>query len=156
MRRLLVPLIVGCLLVTAAPAQARYGRSPVNTWVRYGDQVVRHANGTLRFWAASGSTHRVVWSVRNLGRHIYPTLHSVAFSGCEDGKGFHFRYTTPGGTDVTWAVTHRGYRQAGVDPGERAWLNIWITSTRSDRSYACKLTGDGNGIRDHVWLNPHS
>jgi len=156
MRRLFVPLIVGCLLVTAAPAYARYGRSPVNTWVRNGDQVVRRANGTLRFWAASGSTHRVIWSVQNLGRNISPTLHSVRFSGCEGAKGFDVRYTTPNGTDVTWKVTHRGYKQSGVDPMQRAWLTIWITATRPDRSYACRLTGDGNGIRDHVWLNPHS
>ena len=80
----------------------------------------------------------------------------MIFFGCGDGKGFRFRYTTPDGADVTWAVNHRGYRRSGVDPGERAWLNIWITSTRSNRSYTCRLTGDGNGIRDRVWLNPHS
>lgn len=154
-RRLLVPLVVGCLFLTATPAHARYGRSPVDTWVRHGDDVVRRADGTLNIWPPSGSTRRVIWSIRNLGRHIDPTLHSVTFSGCDDGNGFHFRYTTRDGADVTWAVNHRGYRQGGVDAGERAWLNISFTSTRSDRSYSCRLTGDGNGIRDHVWLHAH-
>jgi hypothetical protein len=155
-RRLLVLLFVGCVLVGASPAQARYGRTNVDTWVRYGDRVIgRHVDGPLKLWAPPGSTRRVIWSVENLG-DATPTLRSVTFLGCDDAKGFDFRFLTPAGTDVSWAVTHDGYRMAGIGPHERGWLTIRITSTERGRAYACELTGDGNGNTDLVKVWAHS
>jgi hypothetical protein len=45
---------------------------------------------------------------------------------------------------------------SGVDPHERGWLNMRITSTRSNRAYTCELTGDGNGSPDTVKVWVHS
>ena len=155
-KRLLMLSFVGCVLLGAAPAQARYGRTTVDTWVRYEDRVIgKHLDGPLRVSVPAGSTRGVTWSIENMGDAI-PTLHSVTFLGCDDAKGFGIRYLTPDGQDVTWAVTHDGYLMAGVGPHERGWLKIRITSTESERGYACELTGDGNGFTDQVKIWVHS
>ena len=147
MRRLLVPLVVGCALgFTVVPAQARYGYTRADTWVRYHHRIAGRDGhtGTLRVWApVAGSTRRVIWSVRNPGTAI-PKMHRVTFSGCDGGNGFRFRYLTPGGKDVTWRVTHDGY-VAAAEPFHRAWLNVRVRSTVSGRSYTCVLSGLGNG-----------
>jgi hypothetical protein len=158
-RWFLVTVLIGCLLgLGIAPAQARYGRTPVDTWARYGDHIVGRHRGpvTLGVWAPAGKTRRVIWSIKNLGGNIIPKLDWVIFRGCDDANGFRFRYVTPGGKDVTWAVTHDGYVAKHVTAGEKGWLNVWITSTASDRSVTCKLIGDGNGTTDTVNVWAHS
>ena len=157
-RWFLITALIGCLLgLGMVPARARYGRTPVDTWARYGDHIVGHNRngGTLGVWAPAGKTRRVIWSVENLGGPS-PKLHSVTFRGCDGANGFRFRYITSGGADVTGAVTHDGYVANGVNADERAWLNVWITSTASDRSSTCTLTGDGNGQTDIVKVWVHS
>jgi hypothetical protein len=161
LRRCLVPIVLlAAVSALALPAQARYGRTPVDTWARYGDHIVGRHRGAggqaLHVRAPAGKTRRVIWSVKNLGGDIIPKLHSVTFRGCDDANGFRFRYVTPGGKDVTWAVTHDGYTAQDVDAGEKGWLNVWITSTASDRSVTCKLVGDGNGTTDTVNVWAHS
>jgi hypothetical protein len=155
---LFVPIVLlAAVSALALPAHARYGRTPVDTWARYGDHIVgrNHYGRTLGVWAPAGKTRRVIWSIKNLGGAI-PKLHSVTFRGCDDANGFRFRYVTPGGKDVTWAVTHDGYVATDVNANEKSWVNVWITSTSSNRSVTCELVGDGNGDTDTVKVWAHS
>jgi hypothetical protein len=158
MRRFFALALVSCLfLLGAAPqAQARWGHTPVDTWARYGDRIVGHngGSGPLKVWAPTGSARRVIWSVANLGG-VTPRVDSVTFHGCADAHGFRFRYSTPDGTDVTYAATHGGYA-AKASPHERAWVNVGITSTKAARSVTCELSGVANGLPDTVKIWAHS
>ena len=156
-RTLAAALLLATLSMTALPAYARWGYTPVDTWVRSGDRVVGREDGTgpLVVWAPVGASRRVIWSIENLGGGI-PKLHDVTFHGCDEPKGFRFRYVTPAGTDVTWSVTHEGYVAQGVDAGEKAWLNVWISSSAADRSGTCALEGEGMVGTDIVTVSVRS
>ena len=159
-RRILVPVLGVCFLILgsqAGPAYARYGRTPVDTWARYGDRLVDRNGipGPLVVPVAAGKTRHVIWSVRNLGG-AYPRLHQVIFDGCADGNGFRFRYLTPAGSDVTRAVVNGGYHMRGVNAHERAWLTVRVPATASSRTRSCALTGDGNGATDSVTVRARS
>lgn len=146
-RRGLVSIVLlAAVIAIAVPAHARYGYTRADTWVRYHHRIAGREGdrGILRVWAPVwGSTRRVIWSVENQGTN-YPKIHSVTFNGCVDDNGFRFHYFTPNGKDVSWRVTHDGY-DAAAEPHHKAWLNIRIRSTVSDRSYTCVVSGLGNG-----------
>ena len=152
-RRTLVPALVGALALIAVPAQARYGMAPVDTWARSGDRVIGHHSGAGRLdvRATVGSTHRVLWSVQNLGGGE-PKLHHVTFTGCASDNGFDLHYISPSGKDVTGAVTHAGYVADHVDALERAWLIVRVASTARGRTLVCDLEGDGMHADDVVHL----
>jgi hypothetical protein len=99
--------------------------------------------------------HHVVWVIQNLARHK-PALKHVTFHGCEDARGFRFRYVAPSGKDVSGPVTHAGYTVHGVDEYEHARVRIRITSTERDREYACVLHATGNGLSDSVKVRAHN
>jgi hypothetical protein len=148
-------LVIGCLLLAAAPAQARYGRTNVRTWVRDGDTVVGRGGdaGPLRVGVPVGSSRRVAWSVYNPGT-VIPRIHKVTFHGCDDSNGFRFHYLRRDGKDITWPVTHAGYT-ATAPPHERAKIAIVIRSVRSGGTYTCSLSGSGNGRDDTVRIEVH-
>jgi hypothetical protein len=156
MRRPLILLVIGCLLLGAAPAHARYGRTNVRTWVRSGDSIAgrRGADGPLRIGVPTGSSRRVAWSVYNPG-NVIPTIHEVTFRGCDDSNGFRFRYLRRDGKDITWPVTHAGYA-ATAQPRERAKIAIVLRSVQGGASYTCALSGAGNGRADTVRIEVHS
>jgi hypothetical protein len=157
-RALTIGLILGLVSLTY-PAQARYGAAtPVDTWVRIGDRIQGRHNdvGPLRVWAPSGSVSHVVWFIQNMGSHNIPALHHVTFHGCDDAKGFHFRYIAPSGEDVTGPVTHAGYAVHRVHKDEYARVHVWIRSSEPDRSYSCVLHATGNGLNDDVKVRVHS
>ena len=155
-RRTFVAVLGICLLILgsqAGPAYARYGRTPVDTWARFGDRLVDRNGvpGPLAVRVPAGTTRHVIWSIKNLGG-AYPRLHRVTFFGCADGNGFRFRYVTPAGSDVTRAVINGGYHVRGVNANEKVWLTVRVTATASGRMRSCTLTGDGNGSPDAVTL----
>jgi len=94
--------------------------------VRYADRVAGRdgGDGPLNVRVPVGSSRRVVWSVRNPGTAI-PRIHHVTFHGCADAAGFRFRYFRRDGKNITWPVTHEGYR-ASAAPHERASISISI------------------------------
>jgi hypothetical protein len=145
-RRCVVSIVLFAAVMTVAlPAHARFGYTHVDTWARYRHRIVDRNGipGPLGVWAPPRSTRRVIWSVENQGT-AYPKIHSVTFNGCDDGNGFRFHYFTPSDKDVSWRVTHDGF-DAAAEPHHKAWLNVRIRSTGSDRSYTCVLSGLGNG-----------
>jgi hypothetical protein len=153
----LAAVLLATLSVTALPAQARWGFTPVDTWARFEDRIAGHNDGSglLRVWVHAGSARRVIWSIENLGGGT-PKLSQVTFHGCDDANGFRFRYVTPAGQDVTWSVTHDGYVAESVSAGDRAWLDVVITSTVRDRSRTCVLEGEGMVGTDTVQVWAHS
>ncbi len=157
-RALLIGLVLA-IVAMASPAQARFGApTPVDTWVRMGDRIQgRHEDlGPLRVWAPPGSVNHVVWFIQNLGGSNEPALKHVTFHGCDDARGFQFRYIAPSGEDVTGPVTHAGYAVHKVHDDEYARVHIWIRSTERDREYACALHATGNGLNDNVKVWVHS
>lgn len=156
LRALMAIGVVATALFTAVPAQARYGRTNVRTWVRYGDTVAgRHGGiGPLRIGVPTGASRRVAWSVYNPG-NVTPTIHKVTFRGCDDSSGFRFHYFRRDGKDITWPVTHDGYA-ATAQPHERAKIAIVIRSVRRGGSYECVLSAKGNGRMDTVRIAVHS
>jgi hypothetical protein len=163
MRRLLIPLIVGCLLVGAAPAHARYGEGTIrpdgviDTWLVSGDRVVGRSEiqvspaPMLTLSMVSGGARVVAWRVMNI--RIAPTI--VMDTVCKGG-GIGLRYITPKGEDVTRDLMHGGYTQAKVDAGTFRTLYVHIHANRDDATLSCVLRGFGDGGFDKVLLDVHS
>ncbi len=157
-RRVVALSLVLGIAMLALPAHARIpGPTAVDTWVSIGDRIQgEHKDvGPLGVAAPPGSVSHVVWIIENLGGHK-PDLTYVTFHGCDDARGFSFRYVAPSGDDVSGRVKHAGYTAHRTLPGEHARLNIWIRSSERDRSYSCVLHASGNGREDSVEVWVHS
>jgi hypothetical protein len=163
MRRPLIPLIVGCLLLGAAPAHARYGEGTIrpdgviDTWLVSGDRVVGRSQiqvspaPTLTLSMVSGGNRVIAWRVMNV--RIAPTI--VMDAVCEGG-GIGLRYLTPRGDDVTGDLVHGGFTQAKVDAGTFRTIYVHVHANRAGASLSCVLRGFGDGGFDKVLLDVHS
>ncbi len=158
MRRLLVPLIAGCVLLGAAPAQARWGEGRVDTWLRFGDQEVgqsapKSSHPTLSVRLTPGTPRTVKWLITNLGGE--PSTHWVSFHGCHSADGLGFRYFTPDGRQVSWKVTHNGFGYPSVAEGATRKLSIRLLAQHAGLSTTGVLEGTGLSGTDevalHVW-----
>jgi hypothetical protein len=160
MRRLLIPLIAGCLLLGSAPAQARYGGGSdwepvgvVDTWLVSGDHVVGRSQigvsptPTMKVFVPAGHTRVVAWRVENVYR-----AESIGMRGCDGRPKISVRYFTPKGEDVTDAVhTLRGYVARPIERGTFRTLYVHIHAKRSDASLPCDLQAV-HGHHDRVIL----
>src|SRR4051812_26151377 len=66
--------------------------------------------GPLTGRPPAGPSRGGVWWFPNPGTAI-PRIHHVTFHGCADAAGFRFRYFRRDGKNITWPVTHDGYRR---------------------------------------------
>jgi hypothetical protein len=158
MRRILVPAVVTCALaLSIVPAQARYGQGRVDTWLRAGDRDVDrnvHAStDVLSIHLTPGVPTKVKWFLKNLGGQ--PSTHSLGFSGCHSDAGIGFRYFTPGGREVSWKVTHKGFVYPNVAEGHTRKLAIRLLTSDTGNSTTCELEGWGlsgyDGVGLKVW-----
>jgi hypothetical protein len=150
MRRLLVPLIAGCVLLGAAPAHARYGDpigySSVDTWLVAGDRVVGRSEiqasppPTLTMAMAPGGTRVLAWRVGNVAH-----AETITMSACQSGSGVGVRYFTPKGREVSSLVTHDGYVQKQVEERTFRSLSVHLYARRSNASFSCVLRGFARG-----------
>jgi len=167
MRRPLILLTIGCLLLGAAPAQARYGVRPhqkpdlpngiLDTWAAAGSHVVGRSeigvSPTLTLSMTPGAKRVIAWRVKN-------DFHAPRIwmrSTCDDGPRITFRYLTPTGQRVTGMATHGdGYSVAHVERGTFRTLYVSIRVKRSvDRTCALVGSGDRHAF-DKVLLRVHA
>ena len=161
MRRLLVPLIAGCLLLGAAPAQARYGGPTpnswaiVDTWLVAGDHVVGRSQvavspaPTLTMSMAAGGTRVLAWRVMDVAH----ASAIVMTTDCQSDLAFGFRFLTPKGEDVSTDLTHHGYTQTSIEEGTFRTLYVHVHAKRTNASLSCVLRGAGGyGGFDKVLL----
>jgi hypothetical protein len=169
MRRLLVPLIAGCLLVGAAPAQARYGAphdgperadAVVDTWIVSGDHVIGRSQigvsptPTLAVSMVPGHTRIFAWRVSNVAHA--PQIRMDA--DCQGDAGIDFHFLTPKGERVTGLATHWGVRQSHIDPGtfRTLYVHAHVHLGHADAHASCVLRGTAYHGQDRVLLKVHS
>jgi hypothetical protein len=168
MRRLLVPLIVGCLLFGAAPAHARYplpdpvdrADGVVDTWIVSGDHVVGRSQidasptPTLAVSMVVGGKRVFAWRVSNVAHA--PQIMMKA--DCQSDAGIDVHFYTPKGERVTGLVTHRGVRQSHIDPGtfRTLYVRAHVHVGYGGASLSCALVGTGYHSSDRVLLKVHS
>jgi hypothetical protein len=141
-RALTVAVILG-LLVMASPAQARYGKGSVDTWLvrsdgkTAGEKEIRVSPvPTMTIHLDSPfSSKTVKWVIANRGGL---GTQGLTFRGCATGGGVGFRYFAPNGHEVTWRVIHKGYTVFSVGQGDTATLTIRVAwrSMREERTCA--------------------
>jgi hypothetical protein len=139
-RILALALILG-LTALASPAQARYGKGSVDTWLvrsdgkTAGEKEIRVSPvPTMTIHVDSPSSSKTVrWVVANRGGL---GTQGLTFWGCATGGGVGFRYFAPNGHEVTWRVIHKGYTVSSVGQGDTAALTIRVAwrSMREERT----------------------
>jgi hypothetical protein len=154
-RLLPLAVVTAIALSTASPAQAKWGDHSVGTWVTLQGRTVGEGTtgGTMSIQVSKGETVSVTWFIRNLGGQ--PSWRHVWFEGCRWGDGFHIRYFARDGRDVTYKVTHDGFRSRMLDKGETASLVMRVTAVRRS-SRACTLSAPAVTRSDVVHLNLRS
>jgi len=169
MRRLLVPLVIGCLLLGASPAQARYGAphdgpdladGVVDTWIVTGDHAVGRSQidaSPIPMLAVSmvpGHTRVFAWRVSNVAHASEIRMRA----DCQSDAGIDFHFLTPKGERVTGLATHWGIRQTHVDPGTFRTLYIYahVRPGHGDAHASCSLLGSGYHSGDRVQLRVKS
>jgi hypothetical protein len=170
MRRLLVPLIAGCLLLGAAPAQARYGwprpnpvdraDGVVDTWMVSGDHVVGRSQidvsptPTLAVSMVPGGKRVFAWRVSNVAHA--PQIMMKA--DCQGDAGIDIHFYTPKGERVTGLVTHWGVRQSHIDPGtfRTLYVRAHVHVGYDGANLSCALVGTGYHSSDRVLLKVRS
>ncbi len=138
-KRALTLAVIFGLLVMASPAEARYGKGSVDTWLVRSDgktvgQQEVHATPTPTMTIRVRlSSKTVSWLIRNRGGL---GDQGVTFRGCATGGGVGFRYFAPNGHEVTWRVIHKGYTVPSVAQGDTASLTIRVAwrSMREERT----------------------
>lgn len=150
MRKALL-LVLACLVVPVGPAHAKWGAGRNDTWVSHAGRSVGQVvtGGAMPISLSPGETTTVIWSVRNLGGS--PPWRHVSFHGCRWGGGFHVRYFTRDGRDVTWKATRDGYRSRLLQQGEVASLVLRITAVSSGVR-SCRLSSPAPTRSDSVTL----
>jgi hypothetical protein len=156
MRRIALLGLVAVFAASASlPAQARWGDHSVDTWVTYQGRRVGEetTGGTMSIQISRGQTISIAWFIRNLNGQ--PSWRHVQFEGCGWGDGFHIRYFARDGRDVTYKVTHEGFRSRMLEKGETASLVMRVTAVRRS-SRACLLSAPATTRADAVHLNLRS
>jgi ribosomal protein S17 len=166
MKRILALALILGLTALASPAQARYGKGSVDTWLvrsdgkTVGEKVVDASPvPTMTIHLESPfSSKTVTWVIRNRGGL---GIHDLTFRGCATGGGVGFRYFRPNGHEVTWRVVHDGYTAPSVEEGDTAALTVRVAwrSKRAER--ICTLHAhykglprtDGDRVNLHVITN---
>ena len=158
MKRILALALVLGLTALASPAEARWGKGTVDTWLvrsdgkTAGEKEIRVSPiPTMTIHLESPfSTKMVTWAIANRGGMLTQAL---TFRGCATGGGVGLRYFGPNGHEVTWRVTHDGYTVRGVDMGDSATLTIRVAwrSIREERT--CTLNAEGFRTTDSVNLH---
>jgi hypothetical protein len=143
-------LILG-LTALASPAEARYGKASVDTWLVRSDgktvgeqEVDASPIPTMTIHLKSPlSSKTVTWVIRNRGGL---GARDLTFRGCATGGGVGFRYFRPNGHEVTWRVVHDGYTARSVDLGATATLTVRVAwrSKRVERT--CTLHAHFKGL----------
>lgn len=156
MKKLVLLALVAVMAVSASlPAHAKWGDHSVDTWVTHQDRSVGEGvrGGTMSIQMTRGQTISIAWFIRNVAGQ--PSWRHVLFQGCRWGKGFHIRYFARDGRDVTYKVTHEGFRSRMLDKGETASLVMRVTAVRTS-SRACSLSAPASTRPDVVRLNIRS
>ena len=159
MKRILALALILGLTALASPAQARYGKGTVDTWLvrsdgkTAGEKEIRVSPvPTMTIHLDSPFSSKTVrWVIANRGGMFTQAL---TFHGCATGGGVGLRYFRQNGHEVTWRVTHDdGYTAPHVYMGDTATLIIRVAwrSIRAERT--CTLTAEGFGTTDSVNLH---
>jgi hypothetical protein len=151
MKRILALALILGLTALASPAQARYGRGSVDTWLVRSDgktvgeqEVNARPVPTMTIHLESPfSSKTVTWVIRNRGGLW---ARGLTFRGCATGGGVGFRYFRPNGHEVTWRVVHGGYTAPSVAVGNTATLTVRVAwrSMREERT--CTLHAHFKGL----------
>ena len=155
MRRLVIPIVAGCLLLGPAPVLARYGGphpsnprpdSVVDTWAVAGERVVGRfqikssPTPVLTLSMQPGSKRIVAWRVKNVSLSPWITMQT----DCTSGPRVDFHFVTPKGERVTGPATHEGYTQTHVDPGTFRTIYVHVHVKRAVNR-TCELRGFSYG-----------
>jgi hypothetical protein len=145
--------LVAGLALGASPAQARYGKSYVDTWLRNDASTVGKFDdgGTMTIHLRHPfATKRVRWVIAPRGAEN--VTYQLTFSGCATGGGVGFRYFRPNGDEVTSSVLHDGYTFRVDRRSDQRSLFVQATWRARGSDRVCTLHAQGNSRGDAVEL----